>query len=109
MMGDVADYSEWRTGRRATGIAFSATVFGLKFGLGVGGALAGWILGRFGYVPNVVQTASSLTGIRLLMSLVPAAFALIAVGLLFLYKIDRRMEREMDAELERRREEFQAA
>ncbi len=109
MMGDVADYSEWRTGRRATGIAFSATVFGLKFGLGVGGALAGWVLGLFGYIPNVAQTTSSLTGIRLLMSIIPAGFALIAVALLFCYKIDRRMEREMDGDLARRREEFQAA
>ncbi len=35
MMADVADFSEWKTGRRATGIVFSAIVFALKAGLGL--------------------------------------------------------------------------
>ena len=57
MMADVADYSEWKTGRRATGIVFSAIVFALKAGLGFGGAITGYVLSLYGYVPNVAQTA----------------------------------------------------
>jgi len=109
MMADVADYSEWLTGRRATGIAFSATVFGLKFGLGVGGALTGWLLSMAGYVPNVDQTESALFGIRLIMSVGPAMFFFIAVGLLFLYPINRTLERQMDIDLNERRKNFVAA
>ena len=30
MMADVADYSEWKNNRRATGITFAAIVVGLK-------------------------------------------------------------------------------
>ena len=41
MMADVADYSEWKNRRRATGVVFSAIVFGLKAGLGFGGAIGG--------------------------------------------------------------------
>ena len=44
MMADVADYSEWKFNRRATGIVFAAIVVGLKVGLAVGGAVAGWLL-----------------------------------------------------------------
>jgi len=109
MMADVADYSEWLTGRRATGIAFSATVFGLKFGLGVGGALTGWLLAMAGYVPNIDQTESALLGIRLIMSVGPALFFFIAVGLLFLYPINRTLERQMDIDLNERRKNFVAA
>ena len=45
MMGDVADYGEWKTGRRASGTVTSAVVFALWAGLALGGAVAGWLLG----------------------------------------------------------------
>jgi GPH family glycoside/pentoside/hexuronide:cation symporter len=104
MMADVADYSEWKTGRRATGIIFSAIVFGLKAGLGFGGAIAGYVLSIYGYVPNVAQTAKALEGIRLAMGLFPAAtFALCAACLAF-YGINKQTEIQMtDALAERRR------
>jgi Na+/melibiose symporter-like transporter len=95
MMADVADYSEWKNRRRATGVVFSAIVFGLKAGLGVGGALGGYILSGFGYVPNAVQSAHVLDGIRL-------------VCLLF-YRIDRRFELQLSDELARRRLEYAPA
>jgi GPH family glycoside/pentoside/hexuronide:cation symporter len=109
MMADVADYSEWQTGRRATGIAFSATVFGLKFGLGVGGALTGWLLSYSGYIANVEQSDSALTGIRLMMSFGAAAFFLLACALLFIYPINRTLERQMDIDLNERRKNFVTA
>ena len=106
MMADVADYSEWKNRRRATGVVFSAIVFGLKAGLGVGGALGGYILSGFGYVPNAVQSAHVLDGIRLMMSWFPAlGFALCLVCLLF-YRIDRRLELQLSDELAQRRLEY---
>jgi sugar (glycoside-pentoside-hexuronide) transporter len=106
MMADVADYSEWKTGRRATGIVFSAIVFALKAGLGFGGALTGWALARHGYVPNVAQSAAALDGIRLTMSVFPAAtFAICAACLLF-YRIDKSREIQMTNELAERRKQY---
>jgi Na+/melibiose symporter-like transporter len=106
MMADVADYSEWKTGRRATAIVFSAIVFALKAGLGFGGALTGFALARYGYVPNVVQSASALDGIRLTMSVFPAVtFAICAVCLLF-YGIDKGREIQMTNELAERRKQY---
>ncbi len=103
MMADVADYSEWKNRRRATGVVFSAIVFGLKAGLGVGGALGGYILAAYGYVPNVAQSAQALDGIRLMMSLFPAlGFALCLACLLF-YRIDLRLEHQLADELAQRR------
>jgi Na+/melibiose symporter-like transporter len=106
MMADVADFSEWKTGRRATAIVFSAIVFALKAGLGFGGAITGYVLSLYGYVPNVAQAASALDGIRLTMSLFPAiTFAICAACLLF-YSIDKRREIQMTSELAERRKAY---
>ena len=109
MMADVADYAEWKFKRRATGVVFSAIVFGLKAGLGVGGALGGYILAGYGYVPNVAQTPEALNGIRLMMSVLPAIGFAICLACLFFYRIDRRMEVRLSEELAERRRGYGTA
>lgn len=106
MMADVADYSEWKNKRRATGIIFSAIVFGLKAGLGFGGAITGFMLSLYGYVPNVEQTASTLNGIRLTMSIFPAVTFGICIVCLFFYKINKQTEIQITDELAERRKAF---
>ncbi|MGA2916677.1 MAG: MFS transporter [Sedimentisphaerales bacterium] len=106
MMADVADYSEWMTGRRATAIVFAAVVFGLKAGIGVGGAIGGWILGHYGYMANVAQSERALIGIRLTASIFPAIPFGIGVILLLLYKINKPMELQMQNELTERRKQY---
>lgn len=109
MMADVADFSEWKTGRRATGIVFSGIVFGLKAGLGFGGAIAAYVLAMFGYVPNATQSARALEGIKLAMSLLPAAtFAACIVCLVF-YRITKSTEIEMTEALAERRKRYAEA
>ncbi len=104
MMADVADFSEWKNHRRATGIVFAAIVFALKAGLGFGGAITGWVLSVYGYVPNVPQTPHALDGIRLTMSIFPAVTFAICAGILFFYSINREAEVRITDELfERRR------
>jgi sugar (glycoside-pentoside-hexuronide) transporter len=106
MMADVADFSEWKNRRRATAVIFSAIIFGLKAGLGIGGAIGGYLLDAYGYVPNAVQSAHALLGIRLAASIYPAiAFLLCAVCLTF-YRIDKTLELEMSRELTERRNAF---
>jgi len=106
MMADVADYSEWRTSRRATGFVFSGIVFALKAGLGVGGALCGWLLSTFGYVPNAVQTSQALLGIRLTASIFAAFTFFIGVVALWFYRIDRELNLKIQDELAERRRNF---
>ena len=103
MMADVADYAEWRTGRRATGVVFAGVVFALKAGLGFGGALAGWALASYGYVPNAEQTAGALRGIVHLVSLWPAGVFVAGAGCLLLYTIGRAEEVQIAADLDERR------
>ncbi len=104
MMADVADYSEWKTGRRATGIVYSALVFGLKVGLGVGGGIGGWLLSLYGYVPNAAQSADALLGIRMTAGVFSAIPFFLGIVCLFFYGIDTETNVRMTNELiERRR------
>jgi len=105
MIADVADYSEWKNNRRATAIIFSAMMVGLKGGLSIGSALLTWILGLFNYVPNsdAVQTESAIQGTKMLVSIFPAIPFLIGAALLFFYKIDKKMEVQIETDLKERR------
>jgi GPH family glycoside/pentoside/hexuronide:cation symporter len=108
MMADVADYSEWTTGRRATGIIFSAIVFGLKAGLGFGGAIGGSLLAAYGYLSPVngvaqVQSAHALDGIRLTSSLYASLPFFVGVVCLFFYSINKQREIQITTELNARR------
>ncbi|MBC8181370.1 MFS transporter [candidate division KSB1 bacterium] len=103
MYADTADYSEWKTGRRATGLVFSAATFAQKFGWTIGGALAGWILAYFGFKANVEQTVEAQNGIRLMMSFIPAvAGVLTAIAAIF-YPIDDSLMKKIEVELNERK------
>jgi len=106
MMGDVADFGEWKTGRRATGTVTAGVVFALWIGLALGGAIAGWLLSLYGYEPNAIQTEHSLMGIRLIASVYSgAAFLAAAVCLLF-YGIDMKLNLTISQDLSERRKSF---
>jgi Na+/melibiose symporter-like transporter len=106
MMADVADYSEWKNSRRATGLVFAGIVFALKAGLALGGALAGWLLAAYGYVPNVPQSEHALMGIRLCSTIYPAIPFVIGLVCLVIYPIGKSMNMRIQDELLERRNKF---
>ncbi|MBN1885475.1 MAG: MFS transporter [Candidatus Krumholzibacteriota bacterium] len=103
MYADTVDYSEWKHGRRATGLIFSAATFSQKFGMALGGGLAGWLLAMFKFQPNVAQSPETLTGIRLMMSYIPVGGTIIATVAAFFYELDDRTMQKIETELEERR------
>jgi sugar (glycoside-pentoside-hexuronide) transporter len=107
MMGDVADYGEWKTGRRASGTVTSAVVFALWAGLALGGAIAGWLFSFYGFVSDAkVQSAHAQAGILLTASLYAGlAFMAVATCLLF-YPISREGNQKIANELAERRKGF---
>jgi Na+/melibiose symporter-like transporter len=109
MFADVADYSEWKTGRRTTGVIFATIIFGLKAGLSLGGFAAGWLLSGYGYKPNAVQTPEALQGIRMTISIYPAILFLIVIACLVSYKIGKNLNLQIQDELAERRKKFAAA
>ena len=103
MYTDCVEYGEWSTGKNSAGLTVSASMFSLKFGSAVGGALPGFILAGFGFVANEVQTAAAMNGIRLMFTALPAAFFLIGGLLMVFYKIDRETLNKVEKELMKRR------
>ena len=109
MIADVADYSEWKTSRRATGFMFAGVLFALKAGLSLGGALSAWVIDAFGYVPNAVQTERALLGIRLGASVYPAIAMALGLVCLASYKIGKNLNIQIHEELAERRKKFATA
>jgi GPH family glycoside/pentoside/hexuronide:cation symporter len=105
MLGDAADYSEFKNGRRATGLVYSAGSFATKFGGGIAGAIIGFVLAAFKY--NGQDTAAiqgAVPGIIMLMSWIPAIITLIAAGVMTLYPLNQRKMDEITTELNNRRQ-----
>ncbi|MCB2209111.1 MAG: MFS transporter [Bacteroidetes bacterium] len=103
MLADTADYSEWKSGRRATGLIFSAATFAQKAGWGIGGALAGWLLALYKFTPNIEQTASAITGIKMMISVFPGILYMSCAILLYFYAIDHKTCLIMQKDLESRK------
>ncbi len=105
MYADAADYGEWKTGRRATGLVFSASTMSQKFGWAIGGAGAMWLLDYVGYKANVPPSGTVLTTLRLLMSLIPAALGVLCAVPMLFFKLDTKLMKQIGEELEARRAE----
>lgn len=108
MYADVADYSEWQNGRRATGLVFSAATFSQKLGGALGGAVPAWCLAAYSFrepVDGVQQPQSDFTigGIILLMSLAPAAFWLGSMASMFFYRIHESLLLQIETDLAQRK------
>ena len=104
MLGDAADYSEWKNKRRATGLVYSAGSFSTKFGGGIAGAIIGIVLSKYGYDgldPSAIQGA--IPGIKMLMSWIPAIVALIGAVTMMFYPLSKKMMNKISEELEERR------
>ena len=108
MYADTADYSEWRTRRRATGLVFSAATFSQKMGCAVGAAMTGFALEFFQYAEPVdgveqLQADVTLNGLCMMMSFIPAGFFLAAAICLAFYSISDRVLDEIETELQARK------
>jgi len=74
MYADAADYSEWQTGRRFTGMVFATIGFSLKAGLALGSASFLWLLaGCFGYDTQHPTAPQAVEGYRIASSFVVGA------------------------------------
>ena len=100
---DTADYSEWRNGRRATGLVFSAASFSQKIGWAVGSSLFLWLIGTVGFHANVQQSQHVQLGIRYMMSFFPAAVGFLSAACAVFYRLDDKVMVEIEKELQQRK------
>lgn len=95
MIPDVIEVDASKSGERHEGIYFGVNAFLGKITGAIGIAVAGWALDLYGYVPDAVQTARALFGIRFFYAIVPVIAFMIALPLLIWYPITREKHAEL--------------
>ncbi len=108
MYADCADYSELRTGNRATGLIFSSSSMSQKFGWAIGSAITGWLLAFFGFEANSVQSEDTIHGIRMFLSWLPAVGTLLSVIFISMYPLSESKMKTITAQLNMQREQVGA-
>lgn len=108
MYADTADYSEWKTGRRATGLVFSASQMSQQIGWAIGAFVAGTLLSTFGFQAHMEQNEDVKNGLKALMSVIPAAAGVLAIIVSLFYKLDEKMMSQIEADLSARRTKGEA-
>jgi GPH family glycoside/pentoside/hexuronide:cation symporter len=104
---DVADFSEWKTGHRFTGMVFASIGFGLKSGLALGSASFLWIMaGVFGYDTKLPDAPQAIAGYRACSGIVVGILFAVCTVLLICYQLNKRLTIQMADELAERRRKF---
>lgn len=101
MYADTADYSEYTTGRRSTGLIFSSASFAQKMGWTLGGAVTGWTLALYGYEANAIQTETAKEGLRMMVSYLPGLGALLSGIFIYFYSLTDDVVEEINEKLRR--------
>lgn len=104
MYADCADYSELKTGNRATGLIFSSSSMSQKFGWAIGTAVTGWLLGFFGFQANAVQSEEAISGIKMFLSFLPAIGTILSVVFISMYLLTENKMKDITTELEHKRQ-----
>lgn len=92
-------YGEWKTGKRENGIVNAVIGFFFKAGMAMGGIVPGYALAAFGFIANKTQTATSLLGIKLTATLIPAIFCVFGMIVFSFYKLTNHRIEQMNAEI----------
>jgi len=102
MVPDTVEYSEWKEGVRREGVIYGAFFFGQKYPAALAMFISGIVLDFVGYIPNIEQAPQSLMGIRVLLTLIPAA--LLVIGSIFIsrFPINADIHKEMIRDIEAR-------
>lgn len=104
MYADCADYSELKTGNRATGLIFSSSSMSQKFGWAIGTAVTGWLLGFFDFQANTVQSEEAISGIKMFLSILPAVGTVLSVIFISMYPLTEKKMKDITTELEQKRQ-----
>ncbi|WP_251546927.1 MFS transporter [Limosilactobacillus caecicola] len=82
---ETVEYSEVKTGNRCEAVVLGGQTFASKLAIAVAGATTGLTLSLIGYQPNVTQSSTTLTGIFVIISIIPAVASLLRLLVLMKY------------------------
>ena len=104
MTSDVLDIDELKTGKRREGVFGAIYWWMVKLGFAFAGALSGLILTLVNYQSGAVaQPEGAVDGLRIVFSGLPIICTLIAIAVMWNYKVDEKYANEVRAELDKRK------
>ncbi len=93
LTGDVVDYGEWKMGTRCEGLTIAGFSLGQKIGMGLGPAIATWILSAGGYDGMAkVQTVAAKNAIIFSYTWLLAIIGVVLLIISLLFNIDKYSE-----------------
>jgi GPH family glycoside/pentoside/hexuronide:cation symporter len=95
IISEAVDYGEVASGKRVAGMAFGGVSFAQKMGMSLAAGMVGWLLTYFQYEADKVQSAFTLRGIALLLTVIPSVFHLGMGLLMYKYRITDRYYESM--------------
>jgi GPH family glycoside/pentoside/hexuronide:cation symporter len=91
LINNVADFEEWRSGKKIVGLINSAISFGKKTGAGMGAGIVGWVLALGGYqAAATTQSESAMTSIFAVGNWIPGILIVVLFLLLCAYDLDKK-------------------
>lgn len=100
MVADCVDYQELKSGVRTDGTAYATYGLATKFGTAVGGSIGLILLAAFGYQANMQQTPATLSGINVVVNLIPALLFILAGIISFNWKLTDEVANEIRVRLD---------
>jgi GPH family glycoside/pentoside/hexuronide:cation symporter len=99
-MADVTDYGELKNNNRLDGLISSLTIFSLKIGLAIGGAIATYMLAVYGYKSGgVAQDKETIEGILTIFTILPAIGFVITAVVISSMKLSSKVVKENSIKL----------
>ncbi|MEM6684000.1 MAG: MFS transporter [Pseudomonadota bacterium] len=102
MLGDIIDYDELRTGKNRAGQYYAFLALISKTTASVGGPIALFIIGFFGYQPGAENDAEAILGLRVVANLLPALGVIPALYILWRFPITDASQQDYAARLDAR-------
>jgi GPH family glycoside/pentoside/hexuronide:cation symporter len=94
-IAEAVDYGHVKNAKRVSGLAFGGISFCQKAGAGLAGFITGILLTYFGYEAGKEQTDFALTGIALMLTIIPGAFHALMGLVMYKYRITDKFYRTM--------------
>ncbi len=101
---DAIEYGDYKYGVRDDGLAFSMMSFGVKCATAITGAVGVLLIAAVGYVPDQPQVPSAVTGINIVVNIVPAVLMAVSMIIMLWYHLDEKKMGVIASRLKVRRE-----
>lgn len=102
MVSDCIEYGAWKLNMRQEGLAASFLTLAVKASTAICGVAGVQALALVGFVPNAVQTDSTLLGINFVVNIIPAICGILSILPLFGYNLTEKRVAEIRADLDAR-------